>query len=1149
VTGNATLSNGVVNYASPASGSDSFSYTVEDQLGDMATGTINVTVDPGPTAATGSLTVGHNRTLDETAFVNGLVSAGLAGDTETIVSVTGNATLSNGVVSYASPASGTDSFSYTVEDQLGDTATGTVNVTVDPGPTAATGSLTVGHNRTLDETAFVKGLVMAGLAGDAETIVSVTGGATLSNGKVSYTSLDSGADSFTYTVQDQLGDVATGTVNVTVDSGPSLTAASVAKVGYGQSVAVANATAGLAGDALSLVVTTAPTYGTLALANGVVTYAAPATPPAGGASDSFSYQVKDQHGDLSSTVTTTLQIDPGPTAATGSLTVGHNQTLDETAFVNGLVSAGLAGDSETIVSVTGYATLSNGVISCASPTSGSDSFTYTAQDQLGDTATGTVHVTVDSGPGLTAASVAKVGHGQSVVVANATAGLAGDVLSLVVMTAPTYGALTLLNGVVTYAAPATTPAGGASESFAYQVRDQYGDLSSTVTTNLQIDPGPAAATGSLTVGHNQTLDETAFINGLVSAGLAGDSETIFSVSGRAMLSNGKIFYTSPDSGSDSFAYTVADQLGDTATGTVDVTVDSGPGLTAASVAKVGHGQSVVVANATAGLAGDVLSLVVTTAPTYGALTLLNGVVTYAAPVTTPAGGASDTFAYQVKDQYGDLSAAVTTNLQIDPGPKAGVAKSTVKVGQTINLTSTILGAATPGLAGDTLTIFSDNAAGALGSIALANGTLTYTATSAAFPNVAANGPTTDSFSYTITDQYGDTATGAATISIASATAVTINGPVNGSGVIQGTSAPAILNAYGYGNTIKANGGNDVINAGDGSAIVYAGGGNVVVNLNGTNNQVSGTDGKDVVSGSSGNTSVTLGNGADKVSLGGSNNYVKLGDGADFVSAGDGSAQVILGNGSDTIIAGGANNVIKAGDGNDTVTAGSGGDTVTLGNGADSITLSGYGNTVTAGNGDDTVTGGAGGATITLGNGANIISTDGTGNIIRVGDHANVISAGSGNDTVTTGNGNNTITLAGYNNVVTLGTGTNIVNGGAGGDRVTVAGGKATITFNGWSDHAILNGGAGGTIYDNGYGLEVDIGSSSGVSTIAGFDHDYYGVIDLLNHAGGFATVGAVVAALKSDGHGGSLLSLGSTGSVDILNVAPNKLTAANFRIG
>jgi len=47
----------------------------------------------------------------------------------------------------------------------------------------------------------------------------------------------------------------------------------------------------------------------------------------------------------------------------------------------------------------------------------------------------------------------------------------------------------------------------------------------------------------------------------------------------------------------------------------------------------------------------------------------------------------------------------------------------------------------------------------------------------------------------------------------------------------------------------------------------------------------------------------------------------------------------------------------------------------------------------------------------------------------------------------------------------------------------------------------------------------------------------------------WTTSAQVPAALGTDGHGGSLLSLGAQGSIDFQLVPPNQLHASNFHIG
>jgi hypothetical protein len=133
VSGTATVSNGMVSYTAPTTGPDTLSYTVQDQYGDQATGKVNITVDPGPTAGDPHLYIAPGASLDMTSLLLALDTQGMSGDTLSLTGATGNAKFSNGDVTYTAPGSGgSDTFSYTVADQLGDTANGTVNVTLDP---------------------------------------------------------------------------------------------------------------------------------------------------------------------------------------------------------------------------------------------------------------------------------------------------------------------------------------------------------------------------------------------------------------------------------------------------------------------------------------------------------------------------------------------------------------------------------------------------------------------------------------------------------------------------------------------------------------------------------------------------------------------------------------------------------------------------------------------------------------------------------------------------------------------------------------------------------------------------------------------------------------------------------------------------------
>ncbi|HEY2619841.1 MAG TPA: hypothetical protein VGI78_21040 [Acetobacteraceae bacterium] len=507
------------------------------------------------------------------------------------------------------------------------------------------------------------------------------------------------------------------------------------------------------------------------------------------------------------------------------------------------------------------------------------------------------------------------------------------------------------------------------------------------------DPGPTTAHGSITVGHGQQQNLASYLQSLVTQGVPGDQETIVSVKAQSgtvtetsFVFNGSasaqtiVEYTAPASGSDTLTYTVADQLGDTASGTVAITVDPGPTTTAAT--------------------------------------------------------------------------------------------ATLQLGQSLDLTKSILAADKSGLAGDQLSIVSGNTNGTLGNVSLVNGDLVYSATGPTLANMAANGAAADSFTYVVSDQFGDSAVGTVNLTVTNPVTVINGGPYGGS-TIQGVSGAEQINAFGYTNTINANGGSGTVNAGQGQATVNAGSGNLTINLAGYGNVVSGGNGADTVTGSQGTTAVTLGDGADVVQLAGYNNTIALGNGNDSISAGAGNAIVSVGNGNDT------------------------------------ITAAGYGNQITVGNGNDSIT------------------------------------AGDGSARIVGGSGTDTVQLQGYSNTVSFTGGNDTITGGQGSDVFDLTGGNASLALHGSNEMVFLNG-ANATINDQGSGLAVKI-ASGGTDVIQNFGSDASGYIDLLGGVGGYTSASQVLAALTSDGHGGTTLALGSSGSIDFANVGVSQLHASNFQ--
>jgi hypothetical protein len=139
--GTASVSNNQISYA-PAigfSGTETFTYTVNDGEGGVVNANVTVTVTPKPNVLPVAEDIAITVDQDDPAMlINALASASdTDGDTLTLSAVSepnngGRASLQDGQVSYAPAAgfSGTESFTYTVNDGEGGEATASVVVTV-----------------------------------------------------------------------------------------------------------------------------------------------------------------------------------------------------------------------------------------------------------------------------------------------------------------------------------------------------------------------------------------------------------------------------------------------------------------------------------------------------------------------------------------------------------------------------------------------------------------------------------------------------------------------------------------------------------------------------------------------------------------------------------------------------------------------------------------------------------------------------------------------------------------------------------------------------------------------------------------------------------------------------------------------------------
>ncbi len=326
---------------------------------------------------------------------------------------------------------------------------------------------------------------------------------------------------------------------------------------------------------------------------------------------------------------------------------------------------------------------------------------------------------------------------------------------------------------------------------------------------------------------------------------------------------------------------------------------------------------------------------------------------------------------------------------------------------------------------------------------------------------------------------------------------------NGTGDQTATGSSSNLNAIGNSDTLTA-GANSTVTV-SGSNDVTAEGIWSTVTIGGTSDQDAAGTG----------TRVTI-NGSDNIENGGSFLAVTDNGTEDQTTAGSSSNLNVIGV-SDTLSAG-PNSTVTV-NGSDDVTAEGIWSTVTIGGTGDQD-AAGTGTRVTI-NGSDNIENGGSFLTVT---------DNGTDDQTTAGSASNLTVVGN-NDTANVG-GNSAATVRGDNDTVT----------------VLASGGNTNMTFLGAADVASVDG-ANAAITDNGSGLHINIGSAGGAISLSNLVSDPTAAIDLLGGVGGYATTEQVLNALASDGHGGTSLSLGSSGSIEFINLPSTALTATNFQIG
>uniref|UniRef100_UPI002AA8D58A Ig-like domain-containing protein n=1 Tax=uncultured Methanobacterium sp. TaxID=176306 RepID=UPI002AA8D58A len=344
---------GTVTYTPDANwfGSDSFTYVISDGHGGTSTAMVYLVINPlndAPVAVTDTVSTDENtpiviHVLNNDFSIDGgsFTVTGVGAATHGTVTTNGD-----GTVTYTPDASyhGFDSFTYTIEDDNYDSATGTVFITVNPvnDPLAADDTA-----NTLEDTRVTIPVLANDddLDGDSLTVlgVGVAGhGSVVLNGDstVTYTPDANwfGSDSFMYTISDGYGGTATATVNVMVNSVNDVPVAATDSTSTDVDVPVVISVLGndsdVDGDSLSVSAVGSAVHGTVTNnGDGTVTYT-PVTDYYGW--DSFPYTVSDGHG---GTATSTVLVMVGvinnnPVAATDNTNTDEDITVTIPVLAN-----------------------------------------------------------------------------------------------------------------------------------------------------------------------------------------------------------------------------------------------------------------------------------------------------------------------------------------------------------------------------------------------------------------------------------------------------------------------------------------------------------------------------------------------------------------------------------------------------------------------------------------------------------------------------------------------------------------------------------------------------------------------------------------------------------------------------------------------
>ncbi|WP_433303609.1 Ig-like domain-containing protein [Actinoplanes sp. CA-030573] len=663
-------------------GTTTFTYTVSDPSGDTATAVVTVDVEnAAPTAADDLFPVTYAAARAGVALPATANDTDPNNDPRTITAAgqpapgTGTTSLSAGVITYSAPPgfSGAATFPYTIIDGRGGTDTAQVTVVVaDAPPVAQAFVTTTGYHTALTLNVLAAAtdpnndpLHVSGATAPAHGVVTRD-----PTGRITYLPdvAFSGTDSFAYTVDDGNGGTDTATVTVTVANGLAVARGdSVTGIG-GAPVAIdilANDDPDPNGDPLTVAIDVAPGHGGATVGpGGRVTY----TPAAHFFGvDTFHYTLDDgSHTLVGATVTVTV-VNVAPAARPDSVSTDTNVAVVVPVLAN---DDDANGEPVTLTAVDaaahGTATANgDGTVTYvpAPGFSGTDAFGYSIKDPGGLADSATVTIVVRNAPPTAADDTFAVRPAMPdnlAVLANDSDPNAGQAIAVASATTPAKGTLTLTGGVLTYRA---NPGTAGTDGFDYVITDDRG-ATATAHVTLLINGAPAAVDDAVPVPADTAVDIAVTANDTDPESQALQVTAADTPShGATRINPDQTVEYRPDPGffgTDTFGYTVADNVGNTASARVTVRVANAAPVARPDTAALLSDRSVLVdvlANDSDPNPGQTVTLVSAGPPTNGTAVLAAGGIRY-----TPAPGyvGPDAYTYRISDGNGGTATGNVT---------------------------------------------------------------------------------------------------------------------------------------------------------------------------------------------------------------------------------------------------------------------------------------------------------------------------------------------------------------------------------------------------------------------------------------------------------------------------------------------------------